>query len=320
MIGDETVAWLMASAIPSIRYLTLRRLVRLAEAHGAVQAERQAMAESGPIPLILARQAEGGNWTGESSFYTPKYTSTHWSMMLLAELQADPADERLRRGAAFMLATTEHKVAQALAKREPGWECLWGNMLHYVAYAGLSDDTRAEQVVEYLCRSTLESEWRCSWNWELPCGWGAARGLWGLGALPAEQRTGRVAEALAAGLHFLLDAYDPVAADYPNQGISQMWSRLNFPLFYQADILFVLRLAAQLAALERPGAQRALAWLEGRRSKQGRWRGASPFRSRTTLEVAPDREETDRWVTLHALAVLRERGPVGLQSARSASG
>jgi hypothetical protein len=92
------------------------------------------------IPLILARQAQDGNWTGESSFYTPKYTSTHWSMMLLAELQADPADERLRRGAGFMLATTEAKVAEALAKREPGWECLWGNMLHYVAYAGLGDD------------------------------------------------------------------------------------------------------------------------------------------------------------------------------------
>jgi hypothetical protein len=308
MVDDQLVASLMGSSTPSIRYLTLRRLVELAEADGAVQAQRRAMTESGPIPLILARQGQGGNWKGESSFYTPKYTSTHWSMMLLAELQADPADERLRRGAAFMLATTEKKVAEALAKREPGWECLWGNMLHYVAYAGLSDDPRAEPVIEYLCRSALESGWRCAWNWELPCGWGAARGLWGLAALPAAQRTGRVAEALAAGLHFLLDAYDPVAADYPNQGVSQMWGRLNFPLFYQADVLFVLRLAALLDALDRPGAQRALAWLQGRRNKQGRWRGASPFRSRTTLEVAPDREETDRWVTVLALAVIGERG------------
>lgn len=307
VVDDQLVGWLMESSIPSIRYLALRRLVGLAEEDAAVQRERRAMAESGPIPLILARQAEGGNWTGESSFYTPKYTSTHWSMMLLAELQADPADERLRHGADFMLATTEKKVAAALAKREPGWECLWGNMLHYIAYAGLGDDPRAQPVIEYLCRSALESGWRCAWNWELPCGWGAARGLWGLAALPPEERTGRIAAALEAGLHFLLDAYDPVAADYPNHGVSQMWGRLNFPLFYQADVLFVLRLAAQLGALDRPGAQRALAWLAGRRNKQGRWRGASPFRSRTTLEVAPDREETDRWVSLFAAAVIGDR-------------
>jgi hypothetical protein len=105
-----------------------------------------------------------------------------------------------------------------------------------------------------------------------------------------------------------------------------MWRRLSFPLFYQADILFVLRLAAQLDALDRPGAQRALAWLEDRRNKQGRWRGASPFRSRTTMEVAPDREETDRWVTLLALGVMGyqgsgigDRGSVGVQSRPTAS-
>lgn len=307
-MDDQIVAWLMESSIPSIRYLSQRRLLGKDERDADVQAERRAMAESGPVPLILARQGENGNWMGESSFYTPKYTSTHWSMMLLAELQADPADERLRRGAEFMLATTADKVGQALAEGEPGWECFWGNMLHYVTFAGLSADPRAERVIDYLCRSALETGWRCDINWDMPCGWGAARGLWGLSALPAEQRTGRVAEALEAGLQFLLEAYDLVAADYPNRGVSKMWHRLNFPLFYQADVLFVLRVAALLDALDRPGAQRALDWLAGRRTKQGRWRGASPFRSRTTTEVAPDREETDRWVSLYALMVIGDQG------------
>lgn len=306
MVDAQFTDWLMASSIPSLRYLTLRRLLGREEGDAEVQAERRAMAARGPIPLILGRQAAHGNWEGESSFYTPKYTSTHWSMMLLAELQADPQDERLRRGADFMLATTAGKVEKALASGEPGWECLWGNMLQYVAYAGLSADPRAGRVVDYLCRAALETGWRCDSNWDMPCGWGATRGLWGLAALPAEQRTGRVGAALEAGLHFLFEAYSLVEASYPNRGVSQYWRRLNFPLFYQADILFTLRVAALLDALDRPEAQRALDWLAGRRNKQGRWRGASPFRSRTTKEVAPDREETDRWVSLFAAELVAQ--------------
>ena len=71
------------------------------------------MAATGPIPAILAGQTERGNWAGEHSYYTPKYTSTHWSMTLLAELAANPADERLRRGAEFMLADTEADARKA---------------------------------------------------------------------------------------------------------------------------------------------------------------------------------------------------------------
>ncbi len=312
MVDEQLIAWLLESDIPSIRYLTRRRLLGQDESDPRVQAEWKAMAETGPIPVILGRQTETGNWQHEKSFYTPKYTSTHWSMLLLVELQADPADERLRRGAGFMLATTEQAVAAALEKGEPGRECMWGNMLHYVAYSGLCQDPRAQQVVSYLCRSALDTEWRCAWNWDLPCGWGAARGLWGLAALPADQRTGRVAEALEAGLHFLLEAYSLVEADYPNRGVSALWRRLNFPLFYQVDVLFALRVAALLGALDRPGAQRSLAWLAGWRDRQGRWHGASPFRGRTIREVAPDREETDRWVSLFAADVLQQAEGTGV--------
>lgn len=312
MFDEALVEWLLASDIPSIRYLTRRRLLGEDEADSQVQAERKAMAETGPIPAILGRQTKMGNWQREKSFYTPKYTSTHWSMLLLVELQADPADERLRRGAGFMLTTTEQKVTEALEKGEPGWECLWGNMLHYVAYSGLSEDPRAQQVVSYLCRSALDTKWHCAWNWDLPCGWGATRGLWGLAALPAYQRTGPVVEALEAGLRFLFEAYNLEEADYPNRGVSALWRRLNFPLFYQADILFALRVAALLGALDRPGTRRTLAWLQSRRDKRGRWHGASPFRSRTAREVAPDREETDRWVSLFAADVLQQAVGIGV--------
>jgi hypothetical protein len=127
--------------------------------------------------------------------------------------------------------------------------------------------------------------------------------------LPAEQRSTDITSSIELGLDFLLEQHSLIDADYPFCGkIHPLWFRLNFPLFYQADILFVLRVLAELGALGRPGAQAALDWLVSRRKANGRWRGSSPFRRRT-WGVLADREDTDRWVSLHAAIVLREAQP-----------
>jgi len=298
--NSNFIPWLLAAATPSIRYLTLRRLLGRPEEDAEVQAARREMAASGPIPAILAGQTERGNWAGEHSFYTPKYVSTHWSMTLLAELAADGLDERVRRGAEFMLADTEARVRQ----EGHGWVCFWGNMLRYVLHCRFEDDPRAARLVDRVVRDATQAGWRCQYNAELPCAWGAARALWGLAALAPEDRSPEVSAAIQNGLAFLLEAHHLAAADYPTSGrVHPLWFRLNFPLFYQADSLFVLRAIAELGALDRPGAQPALAWLAGQRKPDGRWRGASPYRTRTWPALA-GREETARWVSLHAAIIL----------------
>jgi hypothetical protein len=59
--------------------------------------------------------------------------------------------------------------------------------------------------------------------------------------------------------------------------------------------------------LHRPSAQRAVEWLAGLQKAGGRWRGASPFRSRYAA-VLGEREETRRWVTLWSAVVLKASG------------
>ena len=206
--------WLLSAATPSIRYLTLRRLLGRAEDDAEVQAARQEMAATGPIPAILARQTERGNWAGEHSYYSPKYTSTHWSMTMLAELSADGQDERLRRGVEFMLADTEADVR----KQGHGWVCFWGNLLRYALHGGFEDDPRVARLTDRVVRDATEAGWRCQYNGELPCAWGAARALWGLAAMPVERRSPEVTAAIESGLAFFLEGGHLVAADYPTPG------------------------------------------------------------------------------------------------------
>ena len=297
-----TIPWLLSARTASIRFLTMRRLLGRPEDDADVRAARYEMIASGPIPAILARQTERGNWANEHSYYTPKYTSTHWSMTLLVELSADPADERMRRGAEFMLADTEAEAR----KDGHGWICFWGNLLRYALRCGFDDDARVARLIDRVARDATEAGWRCRHNDELPCAWGAARALWGLAALPAEFRSPEVAAAIASGLALLLEGDRLVRADYPTRGkVHEIWAHINFPLFYQADILFVLRVAAELGALDHPGARPGLDWLAARRRAEGAgpgsWHGTSPFRTPRGLW---DREEIDRWVTLHAAILL----------------
>ena len=79
------------------------------------------------------------------------------------------------------------------------------------------------------------------------------RDLYGLALLPAEKRDAQINQAIQSGLKFMLEDFDLLAADYPYiEKIHPTWSKLSFPLFYQADVPFVLRLAKELDALHYP--------------------------------------------------------------------
>ena len=78
--------------------------------------------------------------------------------------------------------------------------------------------------------------------------------------------------------------------------------------------MFTLRVLGELNALDHPGVQPAVDWLEGLRGRNGRWRGRSPYRGRTWKELG-GREETDRWVTLQAATILRRGGRAAIETA-----
>jgi ribosomal protein S18 acetylase RimI-like enzyme len=301
---EEFINWLLGANSPTIRYLAMRHLLKLPEISPDLQAEWQALNTFGPVQSILSRQSSSGAWQGERSYYTPKYTSTHWSLTLLAELKVDPCDEGLQRGVQYMLDATRDELDRALNDGQNGLACFWGNLLRYALHARWEDDQDIANVLCYIIRQAQDVNWRCPYNNGLPCAWGIARSLWGLAALPENMLTLEIEAAICSALTFLLRNHSLVEAAYPDANhIHPLWKRMNFPLFYQADILFILRVLAELNRLDNPGAQPALTWLAERRKPNGRWRGANPFRRRTWPEMG-DSEETNRWVSLQAALVL----------------
>ncbi len=302
-VTETVITWLLASQTPSIRYLAMTRLAGEAVDSAKAAAARSLIADTGPAASILSQQQDGGHWNHQRHYYSPKYTSSHWSMLLLTELALDPSHPALQAGADHMLRMLEPEIAAYRPGDKLLWVCLLGNWLRYQLYCGNLEDERVQTVIRYVCEDVLKG-CVCQYNYQLPCAWGVARALFGLALIPSDGRTSMVNTALQAGIHFLVNEYHLDKGDYPHKSKKHpLWSKTSFPLFYQADILSTLRLLKELDAHTLPGAQPARKWLLDRRTANGIWRGGSPFAKRTR-PIGVEDDAVSRWVTLYARDVL----------------
>ena len=106
------------------------------------------------MPAILAAQGEDGHWEGRDRFYTAKYRGTVWQLLILAELGADGADERVRRGCEAVLRDAQDRLSGGFATSRAARAaaalhsrvipCLTGNMVFSLIRLGLLDDPRVQ--------------------------------------------------------------------------------------------------------------------------------------------------------------------------------
>lgn len=300
--NQKLIEWLLQAKTPTIRYRTLVDLLGCPADDPDVIAAKQAIMTEGPVPHILDAQKADGQWEYIDNYYQPKYVSTHWSLLLLAEFGVDSSDPRFQLGVEHMLQTTTAEIQRRLADSDFALACLWANILRYAIHAGRLHDDRTALIIKYLLDDLQHGHCACPHNAGLACAWGVIRSLYGLAAIPAAERHIATNIAIEQALDFVLNQFALVEANYPiyeNSKIHPLWFKLNFPLFYQVDILLTLRVLAELNALDEPNAQPARRWLASLRLKNGRWRGRNLYGSRTW--PLGGHAETRRWVSLFAV-------------------
>lgn len=305
LLHDDPLPWLLEKRDPAVRALTLRLLLDRGPRDAELrEAQARAMA-SPPISSILRTQRPDGSWPGPNA-YAPKYGGAHWANLLLLEYGADATDPRARRAARRILddiAAGTSGVEWPEAK-DHGVSCFYGSVVRYVSAAGYGLDPRLEPVVARLVRDSKTFDAACFVNGEKPCAWGYARLVWGLSALPEAVRSREVERTLRRGVGFLL-AFPTTRGGYPAKTTpSHLWRQVSFPLFYQADVLFVLRAIDAAGAIDDPRALPLIAWLLARQDERGRWGGRAPYAARM-----PSKVDASKWVTLHVLGVLKHAFP-----------
>ncbi len=319
-LNGDPLPWLLEvdPANPGVRLLALRDLLGRTRDDPQVRQAQAAVMTAGPVPAILDAQYPQGYWVKPGGGYSPKYRSTIWQIIFLAELGADPADERVRRGCDYVL---EHSIARngafsASQKPVPSTavHCLNGNMLYALQRLGYGDDPRVQAAlawearaivgeVPYLKSGTSGPGFACRANGGLPCAWGAAKAMKALLAVPPAKRAPVIWRAIESGETFLL-SHDPARADYPyTERVSSTWFKLGFPLTYWSDVLEVISVLTRLGHRDDPRLENGLRFVLDKQDEQGRWKLENSLNGKMWADVE-EKNKPSKWVTLRALRAL----------------
>jgi hypothetical protein len=274
--------------------------------------------------LLTGRDAEG------RLPYDPykKWTGAHWALVQLADLGYPLGDADLiplREQVYAWLFSSKHEgnipIIQGRARRCASQE---GNAVLALYTLGLADE-RAEELVRRLRGwQWPDGGWNCDRNAEAVHS-SYHETLIPLRALalharltgdPASQRTVEqgVEVLLKRRLFLRLSTGQPIAPAY---------TRLHYPYYWHYNILYALRVLAEIGAIGDPRCAEALDLLESKRLPDGGWPAETKYY--TVYQEGQARSGPSRvdwggvkknamnpWVTAEALMVLRAAGRIAV--------
>src|SRR5512140_1957980 len=92
-LQGDSLSWLLEEGKPGVRYLALRDLLDLPSDSPELRAARAAAHRAGPIASVLAAMEPEGYWSKAGPGYNPKYFSSVWALILLAQLGASVEED-----------------------------------------------------------------------------------------------------------------------------------------------------------------------------------------------------------------------------------
>ena len=330
-LNSNAVDWLLEPDLeqPAIRYFTLRDILGYKEDDKEVRIAKFAIMSTGPVPKILAAQQPEGYWAKPGAGYSPKYRSTVWQVIVLAQMGTDVYDPRVRAGCKYVLTHTIAKHGGFSFNGTPSAfiHCLSGNLAAALIDLNWLEDPRLQAALEIQAKFitgvdmadinakhtvdryyayTPGPMFACGPNAGLSCAWGAVKALLAFSKVPPSMRTQVMVQAINQGVDFLL-SHDPAVADYPfgfGDKPSSSWFKFGYPLGYVADVLQNLEVLVTLGRGKDPRLARALEFIERKQDSQGRWRMEYSLNGKMWADIEK-KGQPSKWVTLRALRVLK---------------
>ena len=273
----RVVNWLLEENQPAVRYFTLVDILGRKGDDWEAQDAYSKIPRTGWAKDILRLQKPKGyseprepSWSKDilgwmEFLYRPKYISTNWRALVLADLGLTSKDDKrikkiadlffdykLRLGSPFNFFTEE--------------ACIVGNTARMLARFGYSDDYRVKKLYDRLLEDQKEDGgWNCFRpdrgtldNWEP---------LAAYAALPKSKRTRKIERSIARGAEFYLERklFEEGKSKYAP------WFRFHYPNHYYYDILIGLDLLTNLGYADDKRLGPALKILKEKRQSDGTW-------------------------------------------------
>lgn len=299
---DHVVDWLLEGD-PAVAWQTQRDLTNADP--DVWSATRRRIATEGWGRRLLDEQGPDGLWGG--GLYQPKWTSTHYTLMLLRRLGLPPGNDQAVAGVMRLLDDADwvdggvsYWSGRLLAER-----CVNGMVLSLASYFGVGEP-RVDSIAGLLIGSRLaDGGWNCR-DYE-----GATHSSFHTtisvleGLLLWQRLTGSTAadDAMASGQEFLL-RHRLYKSHRTGSVINQAWVTFHFPPRWHYDVLRGLDYLRDAGASTDERAADGIDLVRAKRRQDGRWDKGTQYGGATYFMLEPGRVP-GRWNTLHASRVLQ---------------
>ena len=299
---DTVIDWLCAGD-PAIRWQTERDLLNAPESTWS--SSRRAVGSVGWGKRILECQDRSGTWGG--GLYSPKWTSTTYTLILLTRFGLATDDQRAKNGCAQLL-----EGATWVGGGVSYWKthtypelCVNAMVLGVCSYFAL-DDERIDDIARMLVDASLEGGgWNCRDRHgdTHPSFHTTISVLEGLAHWSALRSSAEAMPAMADAHEMLLD-HGMYRSHRTGEVIDPTWEEAHFPPRWHYDILRGLDDMRAAGVKPDPRARDAVDVVLRARKPDGRWSKGSQYGGEVFFPLEPGRVR-GRWNTLRALRVLR---------------
>lgn len=262
---QRLIDWLLEEDQPAIRFVALTQLLdRKAEDPEVIEA-KAAIPRHGWAADILAKQDAGGWWASRDAFYRPKYLSSNWMLLVLADLGMTREDPRIRKAA--------EEWIRRFAKPDGGFGmdgsksshlCVVGNTARALVQMGYADHPAVKRAFGWMEKNRSHlGGWSC---------FGSGRNLdsWepmsAFAVYPRSKWTAGMQRAVEEGAEFFLER-----ELHKQGGPYEPWNRFHYPIHYYYDLLVGLDFMTALRYGGDPRLEHALSVLRKKRRGDGRW-------------------------------------------------
>ncbi len=288
---DPVLTWLLEPSHPSVRYLTLTRVMGRPPSDPEVRAARRAIPQDPWVREMLSHRNPAGWWVRDGGRMEPRFLGTHWNMLALADLGATREIPEVRQSSEYWMAKSPlvGGGVGGLGKAK-GHHCFTANMARALIRLGYAEDSRVRNTMEWLVKTAHPNGgWSCRFSTDGPATSRTLDAWEGLGAFaeyPREKWTNAMKGVVEQAAEYYLER------ELHRQGERyEPWYRFHWPTHYYYDLLVGLDC---LTALGYGGDRRlgyALDLLRSKQGKDGKW-------TLDAVQTDPD-PGTARWFAEH---------------------
>ena len=325
-LNSNPIEWLLEDDNPSVRYLALRDIINSNENSSELREAKTKIMIEGIVPKILSKQKGGEYWVNPENFYVyTKYKGTVWTFIILAELNADKNDYRIKQTSEYILNNSQDHQSGGFSvygnKNKGGLHeqvipCLTGNMIWALIKFGFLEDPRIQHGIDWIlqyqrlddCVKTAPKGWpyekhKNCWG-KHTCHMGVVKTLKALTEIPPNKRSNRINSFIQNAVEYILEHRIYKKSHEKNVIAKQEWIEFGFPLMWKIDALEILNILTNLGYKD-DRMQDAIDLVISKQNEKGKWILEKTFNGRMQVNIEQKGKES-KWITLNAIRAIKQ--------------